>query len=213
MSHFVGLCFGENWENDIEKFDEGLQVEGYIAYTKEDAIQKAIARQAEKYDWAVKTLDKDGISTQTYDYCTDLVKKGPTLTPQEAWEIVKKWGYEMDENDNLISHYNPDSRWDWYSIGGRWSGFLPLKELDSEGDHLTTNEALVGEIDWEYLLNEKFPPFCFVTEDGEWIEKGEMGWWGMSFNEQPEDDWATQFKDYLSTLDSNCLVTVIDFHI
>ena len=40
-----------------------------------------------------------------------------------------------------------------------------------------------------------------------------MGWWGMSFNEQPEDDWATQFKDYLSTLDSNCLVTVIDFHI
>ena len=40
MSHFVGLCFGENWENDIEKFDESLQVEGYIAYTKEDAIKK-----------------------------------------------------------------------------------------------------------------------------------------------------------------------------
>ena len=71
----------------------------------------------------------------------------------------------------------------------------------------------MGEIDWEYLLNEKFPPFCFVTEDGEWIEKGNMGWWGMSFNEHPEDDWATQFKDYLDTLDPDCLVTVIDFHI
>ena len=41
-----------------------------------------------------------------------------------------KW----DENDNLISHYNPDSRWDWYSIGGRWSGFLPLKDRDEEGN-------------------------------------------------------------------------------
>ena len=40
-----------------------------------------------------------------------------------------------------------------------------------------------------------------------------MGWWGIALNEKPEDDWDKQFKDYLDTVDSDCLVTVIDFHI
>lgn len=213
MSHFVGLCFGENWENDIEKYDESLQVEGYIAYTKEDAIQEAIARQAENYDWAVKTLDKDNISTHTYDHCTKLVQKGPTLTPQEAWEIVKDWGYEIDENDNLISHYNPDSRWDWYSIGGRWSGFLPLKDRDEEGNPIETNVAYFDEIDWEYLLKEKFTPFCYIDLDGDWHEKGEMGWFATVKDESPEEEWIKEFKEYVDSIDEDCLVTVVDFHI
>ena len=81
MSHFVGLCFGDNWENDLEYYYEGLEVEPY-------------------------------------------------------------------EDDGQMITYNPNSKWDWYSIGGRWSGFLPLKELDSEGNRLTTNEAFVKR-DWE----------------------------------------------------------------
>ena len=27
MSHFIGLCFGENWENDIERYDENRRVD------------------------------------------------------------------------------------------------------------------------------------------------------------------------------------------
>ena len=38
MSHFIGLCFGDNWENDLEQYYEGLEVEAYIRYTKEEAI-------------------------------------------------------------------------------------------------------------------------------------------------------------------------------
>lgn len=40
MSHFVGLCFGDNWENDLEQYYEGLEVEPYIHRTKEEAIKK-----------------------------------------------------------------------------------------------------------------------------------------------------------------------------
>lgn len=213
MSHFVGLCFGDNWENDLEQYYEGLEVEPYIHRTKEEAIEKAKKHHTENYEYAVKKLESDTLTPEDRDYYTTVVSRGCSLTDEEAWEEVQNWGYEIDDEGNLLTTYNPDSKWDWYSIGGRWGGFLPLKELDSEGDHLTTNEALVGEIDWEYLLNEQFPPFCYVDENGEWFEKGEMGWFCYVEEEQPEDEWKTQFRDYLRTLDSDCLVTVIDFHI
>ena len=27
MSHFVGLCFGDNWENNLDPYCEDLEVE------------------------------------------------------------------------------------------------------------------------------------------------------------------------------------------
>ena len=47
------------------------------------------------------------------------------------------------------------------------------------------------------LFFKAFPPFCFVTEDGEWIEKGEMGWWCSVSNEKSEETWKQQFIDYV----------------
>lgn len=31
-----------------------------------------------------------------------------------------------DEEGNIYSTYNPKSKWDWYSEGGRWGGFLKV---------------------------------------------------------------------------------------
>lgn len=213
MSHFIGLCFGDYWENDLEQYYEGLEVEAYIRYTKEEAIEKAKEYHTSDYEYAVKQIESDTITPENLERYTKVVAAGCSLTDEEAWKQAQNWGYQIDDKENLLTTYNPDSKWDWYSIGGRWSGFLPLKEKDEDGNPLKSNEAYFHEIDWEYLLEYKYPPFCFVTEDGEWIEKGEMGWWGVTFNEQPEDDWNTQFKKYLDTVDSDCLVTVIDFHI
>ena len=197
MSHFIGLCFGDNWENDLEQYYEGLEVEAYIRHTKEEAIEQAKKYHTSNYEYALKQLASDVITPENLAHYTKVVNDGCSLTDEDAWKQVQDWGYQIDDEGNLLTTYNPDSKWDWYSIGGRWSGFLPLKEKDEEGNPLESNEAYFHEIDWEYLLKHKYPPFCYVTEDGEWIEKGEMGWWGVSFNEQPEDDWNTQFKKYL----------------
>ncbi|MCG8522896.1 MAG: hypothetical protein MI744_11905 [Pseudomonadales bacterium] len=41
----------------------------------------------------------------------------------------------------------------------------------------------------EYVdLATPFTPFAYLL-DGEWFEKGEMGWWGVARDEQPEADW------------------------
>lgn len=213
MSHFIGLCFGENWESDIELYNEYNEVDPYIVYYKEDAIKTAKLQHEEDYQRAIEMLKKDNLDPNSLALYTAIEAKGPTLTEEQAWDSVQEWGYEIDEDGNLISRYNPDSKWDWYSVGGRWSGFLLLKEKDASGEPIQTNEACISEIDWEAMKQHRFAPFCYVTVDGEWCEKGEMGWWGASFNDQPEDEWKQEYEDYIQQLDPDCLVTVVDFHI
>lgn len=36
-------------------------------------------------------------------------------------------GYDKNEDGRYGSRSNPNAKWDWYTVGGRWSGFYPLK--------------------------------------------------------------------------------------
>lgn len=103
---------------------------------------------------------------------------------------------------------NPNAKYDWYSEGGRWSGYLTNKEGN------TTNCDLLTEIDWE----KTDVPFCFVNDNGEWIERGQMGWFCMTANEKKKDIWEEEFKSYVQSLlndeqASEIEVYAIDFHI
>ena len=51
----------------------------------------------------------------------------------------------MMMNGNELSTYNPNSKWDWYSIGGRWRNLLLTK---------INNEDVISEIDLVDLMNE-----------------------------------------------------------
>ena len=209
MSHFVGLCFGVNWESNLDQYDENMEVEPYIRYTKDEAIDEVKRRHAQSYENALEALKKKDLDSESYEYFQKIIDKGLFISWEDAWKEVKNWGYEIDDDENLLSTYNPESKWDWYSVGGRWNGFLHYKDADPGFEE--TNIACIHELDMDYLLEHV--PFCFITEDGEWREKGEMGWWGSVSNEKPEDSWKQQFVDYVKSLDENCLVTVVDFHI
>lgn len=209
MSHFVGLCFGANWESNLDQYDENMEVAPYIRYTKDEAIDEVKRRHAQSYENALEALKKKDLDSESYEYFQKVLDKGLFISWEDAWEEVKKWGYEIDSDENLLSTYNPDSKWDWYSVGGRWGGFLHYKDVDPGFEE--TNVAYIHELDMDYLFEHT--PFCFVTEDGEWIEKGEMGWWCSVSNEKSEETWKQQFIDYVKSLDANCLVTVVDFHI
>ena len=58
-------------------------------------------------------------------------------------EFLKDWhGYDEEnfKEDGTVGYYdNPNSKWDWWQIGGRWSGFFKAKN---------TNEALQGKKSW-----------------------------------------------------------------
>src|SRR5207253_2266062 len=40
-----------------------------------------------------------------------------------------------------------------------------------------------------------------VVHDGEWYERGEMGWWAMVSNEKSPKDWQAQFDKIIASLD------------
>jgi hypothetical protein len=57
-------------------------------------------------------------------------------------DAIQDWyGGDWDGDGNLFHVYNPDAKWDWYSVGGRWTGYLKLKK----GAHCELGESGVSQ--------------------------------------------------------------------
>lgn len=52
-----------------------------------------------------------------------------------------------------------------------------------------------------------------VLYNGQWYEKGEMGWWAMVSNEKDTNDWNDQFYKLLDGLPDDTLLSIYDCHI
>lgn len=146
-----------------------------------------------------------------------------------SWELnakTKKW--------EEWSTYNPHSKWDWYVEGGRWGNFIKTKE----GKYV--NSCKLSEIDWapyseddyeeelatsiwgekykklkegvNYHLTKNNPPFSIII-DGEWHEKGEMGYWGITTNEMSDEEWNELVMKHIEELPEDSMCYNIDFHI
>lgn len=205
-------------------------------------------------------------------------------------------GYDFREDIQQFGFWNnPNAKWDWYSVGGRWNGLLKLKKGG------TTNQCLAEEIDWNAMeakqrtrkenewdvfhkhwdkniwadlhptpseletytdwqkrnpqLNDIIPSiahyvfannafkemdwltwglndvrrlvnetreeysrakaltYAFIDTEGEWYQKGEMGWWGMSDEEKGTDNFDKAFWEMVNGLHPSVLVSVVDCHI
>lgn len=104
-----------------------------------------------------------------------------------------------DENNE--SSY--DDKWDWWVIGGRWSG-----EICSNGR--AGNTAKIKDI----TNLQEIKTFAVLNGDG-WHEVGEMGWFGFSSNtEEEKEAWDKEFFDkFLKNLEPEVVLTVVDCHI
>ena len=175
MSHFVVYVFTKDNGKDVDEllalYDESIEYAPYIQYTKEQAIKK-VRKEIEDYKHSCYYTEyladpaaykAKHNNTDHINYLENEFPKKLNWTDDECYEYQKQW-YEsemIDEDGNLLSTYNPNSKWDWYSIGGRWSGGLITKN----GDHV--DEAYVNEVDWD----QTGIPFAFVTPIGMWKEK------------------------------------------
>jgi hypothetical protein len=257
----------------------------------------------------------------------DLLPAEGELTWQQVAEAVNiRWDqtpdsaeymhFDSDGRPYTISSYNPQSKWDWWTVGGRWTGyFTPVADRASDPRLITGTPGVFGTpaptghvdggprglLDFEGLRAEKaaaagaqydawttfvdglpealpwshfygrheadkdaypidqarkdyngqprvtkarqsrdfafldcvietfsptrdeymqraadraVPGYAFLGLDGVWQAPGEMGWFGMSSDD--ESDRAAHYRrmnEYLDALDPSVLLVAVDCHI
>ena len=124
MSHFSVLVLhakDDSFEDLLAPFNENLEVEPYLYMSHKEAV--------EEMEQTLATLK------------SEIQEKYQLMS--ETDRLRAYFGRIIDEEGNIWSTYNPQSRWDWYSVGGRWGKHpIPLKDGSS------AVECPVSEIDF-----------------------------------------------------------------
>ena len=141
MSHFVISVITTPNSPDVDEllapYSEHLEVESYIDASKSQLINegKDIQKHTKK---RVETLLKEKPEYKP----TEREEKILALTTDDDFHSYMTEGCEVDEDGNRLSSYNPNSKWDWYVVGGRWPDMLKLK------DGTRADEAQIKDIDF-----------------------------------------------------------------
>lgn len=179
MSHYSVLAIrtkdSNSLEEDMSRYDENAEVEAYVYKTAAELIEDG-------KDQIIHDLDRDSykdLKTLSKDEWIDKHDRSYSLAPKsdsyyKFWkaraEVIERHlagtatdkDYHdytisdkdpLDEDGNLLSTYNPDSKWDWYSEGGRWGGELAIKpsSQDEYDGEERVDRAYVRDIDWEKM--------------------------------------------------------------
>lgn len=292
MSHYAVLVIGDYPEAQLEPFDENLEVESYlVGDVDENEKQRMLA-----------FYDKHGLKFNTFADC--YAAKG------DDWNSNR---FKLDDDGvwREYSTYNPDAKWDWYQLGGRWSGrFIKLKDgasgtmgeqswmtmrnhgidqaykkdidfdaikRDARDNAIKTYRECADkcggciphlDISWDTIIHsdeyanmtieqkrdlyhsqdavkiwkdkvndgspfgynisdfqcteeeyatraelESFIPYAVLYE-GEWISRGDMGWWGITTNEHyTENDWQKKVWELIDGCSDGTLFSFYDLHI
>jgi hypothetical protein len=116
--------------------------------------------------------------------------------------------------------YNPKSQWDWYRVGGRWDGLIVNNRQYSQNgfnfshvhETIKNNSLLLDSLPDE--IDDNWIPFAIVTPDGEWHEKGDMGWWGIV--NDAKSNWEQEAKEIINKYrkgEIKYMAVAVDCHI
>jgi hypothetical protein len=105
MSHFTVMVIGDNPEKQLAPFHEyectGIEDE-YVIFVEAEESKDKLTAEYETYK-----DDYDSFDEFISDY----------------------YGYSKNDAGIIGNKTNPNSKWDWYKLGGRWTGFL--KQIDA----------------------------------------------------------------------------------
>jgi len=336
MSHFTVLIIGSNVDDQLAPFQENNMGDcpaKYMAFEDDqDNLENEFKTESStvfvRNNQEISYREYRGLSQEEQDACAEVdvphVKQYKDLD-----DFIKDYHGMTKENNYHNGRWgyweNPNSKWDWFMVGGRWSGYFKLKngspgimgdkswasvepeegyvdqllkkdldldgmlqdaanKADSEYDktlELYGGEFPVLEHTWEEVRdgedyksydvqkkidiyhaqhakiiekekkmayreaaekagkdpydsgllwheienfqctreefierrkNQQLPTFA-VIKDGEWYEKGTMGWWSITTDEKSASDWNAEFMKMFKDIPDNEMITVVDCHI
>lgn len=190
----------------LEPFDENTEVDTYptgcyclgnLAHRAGIAVAEreigAFDRLRGQY-WALPETERPEWSAYVAPY------KAVVDRIEQAHPLYQKPDLDCEDCHGTgirLTTYNPDSQWDWWEIGGRWEGWL--------GE---TNSMPVTDL----LQDEEKIPFAMVTPDGQWHQRGEMGWFGTAYDEKADAVWKEEVRELLQPY-PDALAVACDLHI
>lgn len=188
----------------MNPFDENRIMKPYVSYTKEGAIadekdnlQKRIKNVSEGLEKLRAKEEKDDnlierIESLEKQLASDQ-EKLKTYIDEDYYEEKRQW-WEDDmvaENGDLLSTYNPDSKYDYYVVGGRWENNLKIKEdrlSEYPDNHMGyVDSAKVSDVDFFYV-----DPVSAVNSGKFWDIKVE----GAPLKEGEKEPFSLYNKDY-----------------
>lgn len=113
-------------------------------------------------------------------------------------DFAKEWsGVIKKEDGKFYKKTNPNAKWDWYQLGGRWSGFFKLKDgrQGNAGEHsgLLTEQCKPGYAD---QCLKKDIDFTFMKEKAK--EKATKSYFLAQsvINEESYEKWSSVLKRF-----------------
>lgn len=188
MSHYTVAVFckpGDSVEHLLDPYDENLEIAPYIYRTREKLISdvrkqiKKLREDMQKYAEGKEQnpywlADEHSDSQALSKYWSRCLSYENMSDDELADAYIKNDKNSIfDKDGNELSTYNPNSKWDWYSIGGRWAGLLKTKDGEE------VDECLVSELDLSVDKNSPEPEFEHqkrfweVVVEGKPLEEGE----------------------------------------
>lgn len=104
MSHFAVMVIGDAIDEQLERYSENNKVE---EYSRGEVTEGDKQRMLDYYK------ENKGLNYKSFEGCY--------LVHGREWN-GNNWRKDEDGVWREYSTYNPDSKWDRYSVGGRWSG-------------------------------------------------------------------------------------------
>lgn len=139
MSHFTVLVVGDDVKGALQPFHE-YECTGTIDQYVLDVDETESARKKH-------AESGDGVAFAQWAaayYALEIVTDESQIDRHGA----HKWGWILSRPDGtaqVIDRTNPNRKWDWWVIGGRWSNALVLK------DGSTADSALMKDVDWRAM--------------------------------------------------------------
>ncbi len=219
MSHYCVLVIGAAPENQLAPYDENLEVEFedrteqlQSEYENDGAkhVKFADGRMVNIHSQEIRDLWQPVNKNDLLSKCELVLPKGAKIEMVPFKHAYKDFetfvqqyhGLEKNEQGRYGYMYNPNAKWDWYELGGRWAGAVPLKTGGG------ANKSNFGNVDIQKLST----PFV-VLKNGVWHEKGQMGWWGITKNEKSDDAWDKEVKTLIADIAPDTPIYIYDCHI
>ncbi len=186
--------------------------------TPTEQIEELVARLLAPYD---ENLRVDPYKVYLDDQETRRMASSYHLSPHHLTELARHLEDWAGQSGGVDEHglyrwstSNPQAKWDWWVIGGRWNGAIRAAprhdetgfNFGEEYHQLAENMLPVKQLDHTLVC------FAVVTPDGVWHEQGKMGWWAVVTDEKDDAEWDEELAGILQNHQDGMLVGV-DCHI